>query len=582
MKERTNAASNPTPPDRTFDAFFLLYYSKAKEFCSMKNRALPLLAIAVIALSTLAGGYYVSARPPHVTDAETDLTDQLSVDFKEALSEIQESYAGKVDLESLGKNSIQGMLHQLDPHSAFFTKAEFDDVQTEQSSRIYGIGVTIAKRYDHVYILSATPGAPGHRAGLRYGDAIVALDKQNVDEWTSQQIMHRVRGEKGEPVEITVERAGVPNPITVHVRRDEVKLPSVRNAFMAGQGGTGYIALTGGFSSKTDEELTEALAQLKKEGMRQLILDLRGNPGGLLDEAIKVSKKFLAPAEKIVEVRGRDQQSSAHTYEVPDNNVPETMPMVVLVDRHSASASEIVAGAVQDHDRALIVGENTFGKGLVQGVFHLWGGTGLVLTTAKYYTPTGRSIQRNYSNVSFYDYYLNRSGDRSAPENPQHGDGLRTDLGRTVYGGGGITPDVEVKAPPVSTRLFYAIFDFVRQVVAGQMGGLREYRIAECQYKTKVSTEDINRYPVTDALLAAFRQYISNKPQFNVSEERISANLNYIRAQMRREIITAAYGPEAGDEVYLSDDLQFRKAFESLDRARVLAENATRARGERQ
>ncbi|MEK6289178.1 MAG: S41 family peptidase [Acidobacteriota bacterium] len=548
----------------------------------MKNRALPLLAIAVIALSTLAGGYYVSARPPHVTDAETDLTDQLADDFKEALSEIQESYAGKVDLESLGKNSIQGMLHQLDPHSAFFTKAEFDDVQTEQSSRIYGIGVTIAKRYDHVYILSATPGAPGHRAGLRYGDAIVALDKQNVDEWTTQQIMHRVRGEKGEPVEITVERAGIPNPITVNVRRDEVKLPSVRNAFMAGQGGTGYIALTGGFSSKTDEELTEALAQLKKEGMRQLILDLRNNPGGLLDEAIKVSKKFLAPAEKIVEVRGRDEQSSAHTYEVPDNNVPETMPMVVLVDRSTASASEIVAGAVQDHDRALIVGENTFGKGLVQGVFHLWGGTGLVLTTAKYYTPTGRSIQRNYSNVSFYDYYLNRSGDRSAPENPQHGDGLRTDLGRTVYGGGGITPDVEVKAPPVSTRLFYGIFDFVRQLVAGQMGGLREYRIAECQYKIKVSPEDINRYPVTDVLLAAFRQYISNKPQFNVSEERLSANLNYIRAQMRREIITAAYGPEAGDEVYLSDDAQFRKAFESLDRARVLAENATRARGERQ
>lgn len=547
----------------------------------MKNRALPLLAIAVIALSTLAGGYYVSARPPHVTNAESDLTEQLADDFKEALSEIQESYAGKVDLENLGKNSIQGMLHQLDPHSAFFTKAEFDDVQTEQSSRIYGIGVTIAKRYDHVYILSATPGAPGHRAGLRYGDAIIALDKQNVDDWTSQQVMHRVRGEKGEPVEITVERAGVPNPITVRVRRDEVKLPSVRNAFIAGQGGTGYIALTGGFSSKTDEELTEALVQLKQEGMRQLILDLRGNPGGLLDEAIKVSKKFLAPSEKIVEVRGRDEESSAHTYEVPDNNVPETIPMVVLVDRQTASASEIVAGAVQDHDRALIVGENTFGKGLVQGVFHLWGGTGLVLTTAKYYTPTGRSIQRNYSNVSFYDYYLNRSEDHTAANNAPHGDALRTDLGRTVYGGGGITPDVEVKAPPVSSRLFYGIFDFVRQLVGGQMAGLREYRITECQYKTRVSPEEINRYPITDDLLAAFRQYISNKPQFNASEERINENLNYIRAQMRRELITAAYGPEAGDQVYLSDDVQFRKAFESLDRARMLADNARRARGDR-
>ncbi len=548
----------------------------------MRNRALPLLAIAVIALATLAGGYYGSARPAHVTEADSALTDQLADDFKEAISEIQESYAGKTDLELLGKNSIQGMLHQLDPHSAFFTKAEFDEVQTEQSSRIYGIGVTIAKRYDHVYILSATPGAPGHRAGLRYGDAIVAIDKQNVDEWTSQQVMHRVRGEKGEPVEITIERAGTPNPITVRVRRDEVKLPSVRNAFMAGQGGTGYIALTGGFSSKTDEELTEALTQLKQDGMRQLVLDLRGNPGGLLDEAIKVSTKFLAPGEKILEVRGRDEESPAHTYAVPDNNEPETIPMVVLVDRQTASASEIVAGALQDHDRALIVGENTFGKGLVQGVFRLWGGTGLVLTTAKYYTPTGRSIQRNYANVSFYDYYLNRSEDQNAPNTPPHGDALRTDLGRMVYGGGGITPDVEIKTPPLSSRLFYGIFDFVRQLVAGQMQGLRAYRIAECQNKTKVSPEDINRFPITDELLAAFRQYISNKPQFNVSEERINANLNYIRTQMRREIMTAAYGPEAGEQVYLLDDVQIRKAFESLDRARVLAENASRHRGERQ
>ena len=549
----------------------------------MKNRLLPLLAVVVVALATIAGGYYGSARPAHVTEADSDLTDQVAADFKEAISEIQESYAGKADLEALGKNSIQGMLHQLDPHSAFFTKAEFDEVQTEQSSRIYGIGVTIAKRYDHVYILSATPGAPGHRAGLRYGDAIVAIDKQNVDDWTSQQVMHRVRGEKGEPVEITVERAGTPNPITVRVRRDEVKLPSVRNSFMTAQGGTGYIALTGGFSSKTDEELSEALGQLKLDGMRQLVLDLRNNPGGLLEEAIKVSTRFLAPGEKILEVRGRDEESSAHTYEVPKDNEPETIPMVVLVDRQTASASEIVAGALQDHDRALIVGENTFGKGLVQGVFRLWGGTGLVLTTAKYYTPTGRSIQRSYANVSFYDYYLNRTEDQNSAANGQaHGDALRTDLGRTVYGGGGIAPDVESKAPPISSRLYYGIFDFVRQLVAGQLQGLRAYRIGECQYKTKITPEDINRFPVTDELLAAYRQYISNKPQFNLSEERLSSSVNYIRTQMRREIITAAYGPEAGDQVYLADDLQFRKAIESLDRARVLAENASRHRGSRQ
>jgi len=551
----------------------------------MKHKALPLVAIIVITVATLAGGYFGSTRAQRGAGTSADeIPDDLTDGFKEALAAIQESYAGKIDLEALGKDSIQGMLRQLDPHSTFFTKQEFDDVQTEQSSRTYGIGVTIAKRYDHVYILSATPGSPGHRAGLRYGDAIVAIDKQNVEDWTSDRVMHKVRGEKGEPVEITVERAGAPNPITVRIRRDEVKLPSVRNAFMTAQPGTGYIALTGGFSSKTDEEMTEALARLKQEGMRQLVLDLRGNPGGLLDEAIKISKKFLAPGEKIVEVRGREGESSLHSYEAPDDNAPETMPMVILVNRQTASASEIVAGALQDHDRALIVGENSFGKGLVQGVFHLWGGTGLVLTTAKYYTPKGRSVQRNYSNVSFYDYYLNRGETEQSAATP-HGDVFTTDLGRTVYGGGGITPDIEVKSPDLGRargRLFYGIFDFVRQLVAGQVTGLRDYRIAETQTKNKITAEEINRYPVTDDLVAAFRQHIAAKPQFNLSDELVTTNLAYIRSQMRRELITAAYGGEAGEQAYLPDDAQFRKAIESLDQARMLADNASRARGDRQ
>jgi carboxyl-terminal processing protease len=551
----------------------------------MRPKALPLIAIIVLTVATLAGGYYGSrAQRLAAAGGADEVPDVLTDGFKEALAAVQESYAGKVDLESLGKDSIQGMLRQLDPHSTFFTKQEFDDIQTEQSSRTYGIGVTIAKRYDHVYILSATPGSPGHRAGLRYGDAIVAIDKENVGDWTSDRVMHKVRGEKGEPVEITVERAGAASPITVRIRRDEVKLPSVRNAFMSGQAGTGYIALTGGFSSKTDEEMTEALARLKQEGMRQLVLDLRGNPGGLLDEAIKVSKKFLAPGEKIVEVRGRDGESSLHSYQAPDDNAPETMPMVILVNRQTASASEILAGALQDHDRALIVGENSFGKGLVQGVFHLWGGTGLVLTTAKYYTPKGRSVQRNYSNVSFYDYYLNR---REAEQTAAtaHGDVFMTDLGRTVYGGGGITPDIEVKSPETGQargRLFYGIFDFVRQLVAGQIQGHREYRIAETQYRTKITPDETNRYPVTDELVAAFREYTADKPQFGLSEERFNANLAYVRTQMRREIITAAYGPDAGEQSYLPDDAQFRKAIESLDQARMLADNASRARGDRQ
>src|SRR5262245_6888733 len=303
----------------------------------MNSRAMQLVAVSIIVAASLTGGYYASLRPSHVSDAEADASEDLSNQFKEAMSMVQDDYAGDVDLEQLGKNSIQGMLRQLDPHSTFFTKTEYDEVQTEQNSRIYGIGVTIRRYSDHVYILSATPGGPGQRAGLRYGDAIVAVDKENVEPWSQDQVMHKVRGERGETVELTVERLGAPAPITVRIQRDEVKLPTVRSAFMVGQAGIGYIGLTGGFSKKTGDEVADALARLKQDGVRQLILDLRGNPGGLLDAAIEVCERFLSKGQRIVEVRGRNTAPRIH--EAPSNNQPETMPMVVLVNGHSASAS---------------------------------------------------------------------------------------------------------------------------------------------------------------------------------------------------------------------------------------------------
>jgi carboxyl-terminal processing protease len=414
---------------------------------------------------------------------------------------------------------------------------------------------------------------------LRYGDAIVAVGGENAEDWSTEQVMQRVRGEKGEPVEITVERAGIPRHITVQILRDEVKLPSVRNAFMAGNTGTGYIALTGGFSRKTEEELATAIARLKQEGMRQLILDLRNNQGGLLDEAVKVAEKFLPPGLKIVEVRGRDGLLKGHTSEVPDGNIPELVPMVVLINKRSASASEVVSGALQDHDRALIVGETSFGKGLVQTVFPLWGGTGLTLTTAKYYTPKGRSLQRDYSTGSYYDYYANRT-------DVSRGDLVHTDLGRAVYGGGGITPDVEVKATDsgaIQGRLFSSAFHFARLLVSGQISGFREYRVYEAQPRTRLSPEDIDRYPITDKLITAFREFIRDKPHFAVPDTIFDSSLDYVRERLRSEIITAAYGPEAGQQAYLLHyDIQFLKALEKLPEARQLAENVSRLRGERQ
>jgi carboxyl-terminal processing protease len=441
----------------------------------------------------------------------------------------------------------------------------YREMQVETSGSFGGLGIEITLKDDVLTVVAPIEGTPAYRAGIHSGDRIVKIEGLSTKDMQLTDAVKRMRGKPGSKVTISIVREGWTEPKDFPIVREQIRVQSVKNQQL--EPGIEYIRLRQ-FQEQTSGDLEAALEKYSKEGKIQgLILDLRNNPGGLLTSSVEVTEKFIDSGRLVVYTEGRVRNQNMR-FQANSKRVYSDFPMVVLINQGSASASEIVAGALQDHDRALIVGENTFGKGLVQGVFHLWGGTGLVLTTAKYYTPTGRSIQRNYSNVSFYDYYLNRSDDHRPANNVPHGDALRTDLGRTVYGGGGITPDVELKAPPLSGRLFYGIFDFVRQLVAGQMPGLREYRNDECQYKTKVSQEDINRYPVTDDLLAAFRQYISNKPQFNTSEERIDANLNYIRAQMRREIMTAAYGPEAGDQVYLSDDVQFRKAFESLDRAR--------------
>lgn len=543
---------------------------------------MPVIAVVLVAAASLTGGIYEKWQRNSLISTESGLPDHQTFLFEEALSTTQENYVGSLDVETIGTFAIRGMLHTLDPHSAFFTKKEFDDLQTETNSRIHGIGVTIVRRYDRVYIISTTPGGPGHRAGLRYGDAITRIDGVNVENWKTEQVMHRVRGEKGAPVEMVIERPGVPDPINVRIVREEVKLPTVRNTYMYGDTGIGYIALTGGFSNKTEDELTRALAQLREEGMRQLILDLRGNPGGLLDQATRVAQKFLPSGKRILEVRGRDAHYQNRVYEVPENNVPETMPLVLLVNHQTASASEVVAGALQDTDRALIVGENSFGKGLVQSVNRVWGGAGLTLTVAKYYTPSGRSIQRDYSMVSFYDYYLHRNEDGRQTNEVPRGEALRTDLGRLVFGGGGITPDIEVKSGPQASRLFYGACSFTRLLVAGQIAGLREYKITETRHKSKLTSEDLSRYPVTDQLIAALRQYLATKRDFNVTDEFFNSKLDYIRAQLRREIMTAAFGLEAGEQAYLPDDIQFRKAVESLDQARMLADNARRAMADRQ
>ncbi|HEY6331376.1 MAG TPA: S41 family peptidase, partial [Blastocatellia bacterium] len=304
---------------------------------------------------------------------------------------------------------------------------------------------------------------------------------------------------------------------------------------------------------------------------------------GLLDQAIQVAERFLPPGEKILEVRGRDEESPDRIYEVPENNEPETMPMVILINQGTASASEVVVGALQDHSRAYVVGEKSFGKGLVTGIYNLWGGTGMMLATHRYYTPSGRSIQRDYSKISLYDYYRNRRVD--SPPGGANDHPFFTDLGQKVYGGGGITPDDWVKSQessPLDNRIFAGVFDFARQLTAGQVPGFHEYRIAGTQRKASLSPDDINAYPVTDRLVAALKSYIAERPQFTIPDSAFTANLDYIKARLRSELVTAAYGEEAGEEVFLYDDVQVKKALEVLPEAKQLAENSMKASREHQ
>jgi carboxyl-terminal processing protease len=552
----------------------------------LKDRYLLAVSGSIVVLAVVLGPSVQDffGRGRNATKAATDtplVTDtNVRQIYEEALTLAGREFAGTFEVETANKHAIQGMLHTLDPHSSFFDSREYAELRNEQQSQFYGIGVTINRRNGRLYILSALENSPAGKAGLRYGDAIASVDGKPTTDWTLAEALDHVRGDLGAPVELTVDRVGVPNPITFRIVRDSVPLPTIRNTFMLNSS-VGYVALVGGFSSTTDQELGQALGELKVQGMEQLVLDLRRNPGGLLAEAVKVAQRFLPAGQRILVVKGRDGGSRGEVVYTSKSDDPETLPLVVLIDGETASASEVVTGALQDHDRALVMGETSFGKGLVQTVFTLNFNTGLTLTTQKYYTPTGRSIQRDYSKVSFYDYYFHRDGSGDDGATPQ-GESMLTDSGRRVYGGGGITPDIKV-APPEATvvraRLFNGAFEFARQLVAGQIEGLREYKIDDVEYNHKLRGDE---YKITDKVVEAFRAFVAAHPHdpFVVTDAQISANIDYVRNRLHEEVVTAAYGAEAGNQIYILNDNLTLRALDALPQARELAENA-RALGDR-
>jgi carboxyl-terminal processing protease len=526
-----------------------------------------LIAVIVVVIGAIAGG--LIGRLPARTSAEGETTTQtVMTDYSEAVDLIDDSYAGKIDHEKMSDSSMQAMLWELDPHSSFFTANEFSKLNEEQASQFYGIGVSILQHRNGVYVQSVVPNTPAEKAGLRYGDRFLSVDGKDAIEWSSSEVSKNVRGERGTPVTVKIERAGAKDPIELEIVRGGVPLPSIRNYFML-PNSTGYIGLTGGFQQTTSEELSIAIADLKKKGMKGLVLDLRGNPGGILEQAIAVTSKFVPGGQTVVSVKG-SKNSNPRELRATGGGV-ENFPLVVMINGGSASASEIVAGAIQDYNRGLVVGSDSFGKGLVQRVFRLPYGAGLTLTTARYYTPFGRSLQRDYSSGSIYDYYTHGEdqpgvADLDVKPKPA-GVPVTTADGRVLYGGRGIEPDIVVPAQKftaVRGRINEAAFFFTRQLVAGRVNGFDNQRVEKQNFKMTLLP---NEFSVNDRLFEAFRSFAAADKDNGLSAENIDSQSEYARMRLREELATANYSTEAGTQVLLESDPQILKAIESMHQA---------------
>jgi carboxyl-terminal processing protease len=503
-------------------------------------------------------------------------------DLSEALSVIQDNYIDgkKLDYNAIFKSSISGMLNVLDPHSTYFDATDYAAFKTEQRSEYFGIGATIGdlRQGDDVntYIRATFEQAPAYRAGLRFGDRIVAVDDQSMKGKAFPEVRKFLLGPRGTVVKVTVQHAATGKTETVTITRDSVSLPSIPQAYMI-KPGVGYVAMSGGFNLTTADEFQAALEELHSKGMNMLVLDLRGNRGGLLIQAVRVANTFLQRDQLIVTQKGRIRGSSEPFRAV--NDAPDQTPLVVLVNNETASAAEIVAGALQDHDRALIVGENTFGKGLVQLPIQLEYDSALLLTVAKYYTPSGRLIQRDYSNSGVYDYYTH--GGLSADVLPPRPSGLEshTDTGRAVYSGGGIAPDEVVKPGKITAseaRLSDAIFAFALELTTGRVAGFENYKVQRAiQFEHDLEPTD---YPVTEALFKEFKQYVAGKPIFKVTPEQLDRARPFVERQLRYELTTAAFGTISALQVFNDSDPQIARAVAAMPRARELALAARRAR----
>lgn len=527
-----------------------------------KSLGYRLMLVSVVVVASLVGGLY----------GDKLFGSPMQSEFQKRIREYNDlitaaAYWSAEDLgtEKLVYGSIEGMLRTLDPHTSFLEPRDYAEMQDRQKGTFYGLGILVTKRNDRVTVITPLEGTPAARLGIRAGDIISEVEGTSTDDLPLDEVVRKLKGPKGSTVNIKIIRVGIEQPIPLTIVRAAIPTNSISNVLMV-RPGIGYIRIKD-FTYTTVREMSDAIDRLEKEGMKKLILDLRANPGGLLDAAVGVSDAFVDKGQMIVYTKGRTADSFQE-FRAPGKQEKVNIPVIVLINRGSASASEIVAGAIQDHDRGLVVGQTSWGKGLVQSVYTLQYGAGLALTTAKYYTPSGRNIQRDFSSV--YDYYLADDAAAEGEEVPlSDREVFKTDTGRKVYGGGGITPDYIVKPVKLSrvTQLLEvqsAIFNFAVEYAA----------------KNEVTKEIV----ITPEILASFVKYAASKEIATADEIRaVLANpedAKYITNSLRGEIIAARFGYDASYPYRLAGDDQVAKAISLFPEAEKLAMAAAKQRAE--
>jgi carboxyl-terminal processing protease len=483
---------------------------------------------------------------------ESQLRDNLK-EFTNVYALVEQNYAEPINGDKadtvIYDGAIPGMLRVLDPHSSFHDPKDYARMQEDQRGHYFGVGMVIQQQQNKIYVVTPYEDTPAFRAGLKPGDVIASVDGKSADGMTSDQVAKMLKGPRGTHVSLTTIREGQSKPLSFDLIRDEVSHPSVDLKYEI-RPGIGYIHLTQ-FQQTTAREVDDAIDSFSN--LKGLVFDLRGNPGGLLSQAVEVCDHLLAKGQTIVSQRGRAYPDQVYT--ATHGNGGHTFPIVVLVNRNTASAAEIVSGALQDHDRALIVGETTFGKGLVQTVYNLSENTGLALTTYHYYTPSGRLIQRDYNGVSLYDYYNHAN---ALPADNTNKEVKLTDAGRTVYGGGGITPDEKIESPKsnnfMDTLLYHDVFfHFAPNYLANHTVG-----------------ED---FKVDDVVLGQFKQFLTSQ-NIPWTNEDFAGPIDWIKARIKDKLVTSQFGQLQGLRVMADWDPMIQKALTYIPEAQALEDNA--------